>query len=127
MNEEAKEEALKLKISAMNNPDNLKNNEWLYMMAGLKIVSLNVQGSLQSRLADLRRDKSIIAGDIICLQEIDTSATRMEMEGYTYIDAGARRNKGVAIYIKDGMKEDVKEPPMQFEDQFYQVLKLSDG
>ena len=88
---------------------------------------MNVQGSLQSRLADLRRDKSIIAGDIICLQEIDTSATRMEMEGYTYIDVGARRNKGVAIYIKDGMKEDVKEPPMQFEDQFYQVLKLSDG
>ena len=127
VNEDAKEEAQKLKISALNNPQNLKNNEWLYMKTRLKVVSLNVQGSLQSRLADLKRDKSIMASDIVCLQEIGTSATRLELEGYTYINAGAGKNKGVAIYIKDGMKKDVKEPPKKFENQFCQVLKLSCG
>ena len=126
VNEEAKEEALELKKRARNNPHNLNNNEWLYKKARLKIVSLNVQGSLQTRLADLKKDKSIIAGDIICLQEIGTSARRLELEGYTYIDAGAGRNKGVAIYIKDGMKKDVKET-LPFENQFCQVLKLSCG
>ena len=123
----AKEEALTLKIRAINSPHNLKNNQWLNMKAQLKIVSLNVQGSLQSRLADLKKDKSIMVGNVICLQEIGTTATRQELDGYTYIDAGAGRNKGVAICIKDGMKKDVKEPPKKFDNQFCQVLKLSCG
>ena len=127
VNEEAKEEALKLRIKALNNPENLRKNEWLYLRTPLKIVSLNVQGSLQSRLADLKKDKSIMAGDIICLQEIGTSATSLEIEGYMYINAGAGRNKGVAIYIKDGMKNDIREAHQEFDNKFCQVLKLSCG
>ena len=68
-----------------------------------------------------------MVGNVICLQEIGTTATRQELDGYTYIDAGAGRSKGVAIYIKDGMKKDVKEPPKKFDNQFCQVLKLSCG
>ena len=88
---------------------------------------MNVQGSLQSRLADLKKDKSIMAGDIICLQEIGTSVTSLEIEGYMYINAGAGRNKGVAIYIRDGMKKDIREAHQEFDNKFCQVLKLSCG
>ena len=127
VNEEAKEEALKLKRSALNNPRHLKRNEWLCMKTRLKIVSLNVQGSLQSRIADLKKDRQVMAGDIICLQETGTCAARLDLDGYTYINAGAGRNKGVAIFMKDGLKKEVKEPPKKFDNQFCQVIKLSCG
>ena len=127
VNEEAKEEALKLQIRACNNPHNLKNNDWLCKKARLKIISLNVQGSLHSRLDDLKKDKSIMAGDIICTQETGTSRTRLDLEGYTYINAGSGKNKGVAVYIKDGFMKDVKEVPLKFENNFCQVLKVSCG
>ena len=125
VNKDAKKEALRLKETALNNPKNMKSNNWLCKDTGLKIVSLNVQGSLQSRIEDLRQDNSIMAGDIICLQETGTSATRPELEGYTFFNAGAGKNKGVAIYMRDEVY--LNEPPKRVENEFVQGLKLSCG
>ena len=124
-NAEALEEALKLKKKALNNPKNRNKNAWL-KKGGLKIVSLNVQGSLQSRLSDLKKDKTIyMVSDILCLQETGPCTGRLELEGYSCINAGGGKNKGVAIYMKDGMKKDVKEQPKCIEDEFFQGLKMS--
>ena len=125
VNEEAQKEALKLQKNALNNPRNLKEIDWLYMETRLKIVSLNVQGSLQSRLTRLRKDKSIMVSDVICLQE--TGPVSVNLEGYTCFHVGGGKNKGVAIYLKNGMTKSIKEPPKKFENQFCQVLKLSCG
>ena len=67
-----------------------------------------------------------MAGDIICLQETGTAASH-ELEGYTFFSAGGGKNKGVAIYVKDGMKNNVKEPPRTVDHEFFQGLKLSCG
>ena len=126
MNEEALKEAEKLKRNALNSSQNRKKNEW-FNKKGLKITSLNVQGSLQSRLADLKNDKSLMVSDIICLQETGTSNTISELSGFTTISAGGGKNKGVTVYIKDGMRKDPKEPPKKFENDMCQCLKLSCG
>ena len=125
VNEEAYKEALKLKRKALNNPENLKRDNWLYIKTGLKIVSLNVQGSLQSRLAHLRKDKSIMVSDIICVQETGLASGIPNLGGYTCYQGGGGKNKGVAIYLRVGMKLDAKEPPKKFTNQFCQLLKLS--
>ena len=91
----------------------------------LKIVSLNVQGSLQSRLADIEKDKSIMVSDIICLQETGTSTVGLGLEGYKCFNAGGGKNKGVAIYVKDDGRYDVEEAPEQVENNNYQGLKLN--
>ena len=66
-----------------------------------------------------------MAGDIICLQETGTYATRPELEGYSFVNAGAGKNKGVAVYTRD--KVYLNEPPKRVENEFVQGLKLSCG
>ena len=67
-------------------------------------------------MEDLRQDKSIMAGDIICLQETGTYAIRPELEGYTFVNGGAGKNKGVAIYMRDEVY--LNEPPKRVENEF---------
>ena len=126
-NEEAYKEAKKLKKNALNNPENLKKNDWLHMKTRLKVASLNVQGSLCSRLQHLRKDKSIMVSDIICLQETGLASGALNLDGYTGFHGAGGKNKGVSIYLRNTVAKDVKEPPKKFENQFCQVLKLSCG
>ena len=127
VNEEALKEAQKLKANALNNEENKKKDPWLSTKF-LKIASLNVQGSLQSRLADLKNDSTIYkVSDIICLQETGQCTGELELDGYSFISAGGGKNKGVAIYIKNGRKKDVKDQPKCINDEFFQGLKLSCG
>ena len=123
-NEEAHKEAMKLKAKALNNPENLRKNHWLHMKTELKVTSLNVQGSLKSRLLHLRKDKSIMVSDIICLQETGQTSEALNLNGYTGFHGGGAKNKGVSIYVRDGMTRHILEPQKKFDNQFYQVLKL---
>ena len=94
-------EAERLKKNALNIGDNMRD-EW-FTGTGLKITSLNIQGSLMSRLAHLKRDKDIYnTSDIICVQE--TGELRApQLQGYTCQHVGGGHNKGVAIFLKDEM------------------------
>ena len=97
------------------------------MKTRLKVASLNVQGSLCSRLQHLRKDKSIMVSDIICLQETGLASGALNLDGYTGFHGAGGKNKGVSIYLRNTVAKDVKGPPKKFENQFCQVLKLSCG
>ena len=116
-------EAERLKNNALNIEDNL-NDEWL-TGRGLKMTSLNIQGSLMSRLPDLKGDKAIyVNSDIICLQE--TGETRAPLlEGYTCHHVGGGHNRGVAIFLKDEMAKKLIKAPLKVNKEFYQCMKLS--
>ena len=99
-NTDAMKESEKLRKNALNSKETLERNDWL-TGKGLKITSLNVQGSLASRLADLEKTKVIYRNsDIICLQE--TGHLRA-LEGYICTDVGGGHNRGVAIFMKEGI------------------------
>ena len=125
VNEDALRETQRLKAKALNNYENKKRDPWLSSEC-LKIVSLNVQGSLQTRLEDLESDKMIHKNaDIICLQETGHCTRKLDLDGYSFLSAGGGKNKGVAIYVKNRIEEEVKEQPDCINDEFFQGLKLS--
>ena len=119
----ALQEAEKISQKALNNTK-CKNDHWL-SKTGLKIASLNIQGSLQSRLEDLENDKTIYGlSDIICLQEIGHSQEEPVLEGYTCCTAGKGKNRGVAIFVRQEIAKNLKKP-LPVSDEFFQGLKLS--
>ena len=79
------------------------------------------------RVFMLKNDKSFMVSDIICLQETGITTERQELERYTCYNSGGGKNKGVAIYLKEGMKKDIKEPPQKIVNKICQGLKLSFG
>ena len=66
-----------------------------------------------------------MVSDIICLQETGTVTPRLP--GYSCFTAGGGNNKGVAVYVKDGMARSMKEQPEGVIDDYYQGLKLTFG
>ena len=63
--------------------------------------------------------------DIICLQETGHCIGKLDLDGYSFRSAGGGKNKGVAIYVKNGMEKEVKEQPKCIHDEFFQGMKLS--
>ena len=63
--------------------------------------------------------------DIICLQETGHCTRKLDLDGYSFRSAGGGKNKGVAIYVKNGMEKEVKEQPKCIHDEFFQGMKLS--
>ena len=123
VNDQALEEAEKISQKALNNIVN-ENHDWLHSKF-LKITSLNIQGSLTSRLPDLQRDKMIHGtSDIICLQEIGNAQELPALEGYTCCTVGDGKNKGVAIFVKNEIAKDLRKPQTLNNDSF-QGLKVS--
>ena len=120
-------EAEKISKLALNNEENKTKDPWLSKKC-IKIVSLNIQGSLQSRLSDLQRDETIYrVSDIICLQETGTSPSTLPLNGYSCFRAGEGNHKGVAVYVKEDMARGIKKKPESIGDDFYQGLKLTFG
>ena len=122
-NHKAMIEAEKLKNNALNIGDNL-NDEWL-TGRGIKITALNIQGSLISRLPDLKGDKAIYKNsDIICLQETGEIGAPL-LEGYTCHHVGGGHNRGVAIFLKDEMAKKLIKAPLPLKKDFYECMKIS--
>ena len=132
-NRKAMVEAERLKKNALNIGDNL-DDEWLTGRE-LKITSLNIQGSLMSRLLDLKRDKDIYKNsDIICLQE--TGELRVPyifelrvplLAGYTCYHVECGHNRGVAIFLKHELAKKLTKEPLSFSGDSgrNQCMKLS--
>ena len=94
------------------------------MGKGLKITSLNVQGSLSSRLADLEKTKAIYRNsDIICLQETGRLGAPV-LEGYICKHVGGGHKCGVAVFIKEEMAARLMKTDGVGK-EFFQCLKLS--
>ena len=127
IDKEALNEAAKISKMALNTEENMMKDHWLSAKC-LKIVSLNVQGSLQTRLVDLEIDPSIYGvADIICVQETGVSNMRDSLAGYSCWRAGGGKNKGVAIYVKDSMARGITKKPESITNDAYQCLKLTFG
>lgn len=95
---------------------------------GIKIASLNVQGGLMSRLADLEKDDAIYKNcDIICLQETGPLTSKPRLEGYTCVHGGSGHKKGVAVFSKESMAGQMTKKPLAVSKDSYQCLKLSFG
>ena len=122
-NKDAMVEAAKLRQNALNMGEHMMN-DWVNTR-GLKITSLNIQGALMSRLADLKRDNAIYRNsDIICLQEIGHLRARPALEGYICTDVGDGHNRGVAIFMKEEIaKKLIKTQKVSMDS--YQCIKLS--
>ena len=120
-NKKAIEEAKKMSQNALNH----KIDEYM-SMKGIKIASLNVQGGLVSRLADLEADKSIYKTcDIICLQETGTLKSKPKLEGYICEHGGNGHKRGVAILMKEDIAKQMKKRPLIVSKDFFQCMKLS--
>ena len=127
IDKEALKEAEIISKIALNNEENKMKDPWLSSKC-LKIVSLNVQGSLQSRILDIEIDPTIYnVSDIICVQETGAPTGRVNLLGYSCIQAGGGKNKGVAIYVKNAMAKDIKRDPQSITDDLCQCLKLTFG
>ena len=123
-NVKAMEEANKMKQNSLNNPKNKKDNE-----EGLKITSLNIEGSLQSRLKYLKLDKEIYRKcDIICVQETGPIGPGLNLEGYTLRHCGGAHKRGVAVFLRDVIEKKIRKSSdsvISVSNEFYQCLKLS--
>ena len=124
INKSALEETEKMRRMDLNSEENKKRDQWLSNECP-KIVSLNVQGSLQSRLLDLKADKTIYGvSDIMCLQEIGVARERPVLEGYSHISAGEGHKRGVGVFVKNSIAKGVKEQPETMTDDYFQGLRL---
>ena len=124
VNENALKETENMRRNDLNSEENKKKDQWLSSKCP-KIVSLNVQGSLQSRLPDLEADKTIYkVSDVICLQETGASGERMVLDGYSSISAGGGHKRGVTVFVKSSIAKGVKEEPEIMTDDFFQGLKV---
>ena len=120
-NKTAMMEAKKMSEKALNH-----NIDESIFKKGLKIASLNVQGGLVSRLADLEADKSIYKNcDIICLQETGPLKSKPNLEGYICEHGGNGHKRGVAILMKEEMAKQMTKRPLIVSKDFFQCMKLS--
>ena len=123
--EKALKEAHKIKTQALNNTVNIAKDKWKGgSKNSLRITSLNIQ-HLVNRVEDLKTDPTILLSDIICLQETFLERKPFpKIPGYDLISAGRGRGKGVAIFLRRHMLDDLIDIEERVEN-FAQCLKLS--
>ena len=120
-NGKAMVEAQKITQYSLNN----KTDDFL-TDEGLKIASINVQGGLVSRLADLEADKAVYKNcDIICLQETGPLKSKPKLEGYICEHGGSGHKRGVAMLLKEKMTRQMTKRPLIVSKDFYQCMKVS--
>ena len=105
VNEKVRAEAARMdKISVNKNP-----SKWMNPATqGLKVCSLNTR-SLRKHLDDVKRDPVLQQSDILCLQETwleegEERQERYQLEGYRGYFTSQGRGKGVAVFVKEGLK-----------------------
>ena len=120
-NKKAMVEAKKMSQKALNH----KIDEFV-SKRGLKIASLNVQGGLVSRLADLEADDFIYKTcDIICLQETGPLKSKPKLDGYICEHGGNGHKRGVAIFMKEDMAKQMTKRPLILSKDLFQCMKVS--
>ena len=83
--------------------------EWMDpAKVGLRVCSLNCR-SLRKHIGDVRTDPVLLQGDVICLQETwleDGEGERgdYQLEGYQAFFASVGPGKGLAVFIKEGLR-----------------------
>ena len=75
---------------------------------GVKVCSLNTR-SLRKHVEDVRRDPVLLKSHILCLQETwlevgEEQDGRFQLDGYRAHFTCEGRGKGLAVYIKEGLK-----------------------
>ena len=131
--EDALAEAEKISNNALNNEENRRRDDWLTKKC-LKVTSLNIQGSLNSRLEDLKADPTIyMISDIICLQEVGDMKSNLELPGYSCYSSVVGHKQGVAVFVKNEFVLDMTNEPLSIGHKnrilsgasIFQCLKLS--
>ena len=105
VNDSVRTEAARMARVSMNaNPC-----EWMDpAKVGLRVCSLNCR-SLRKHIGDVRTDPVLLQGDVICLQETwleDGEGERgdYQLEGYQAFFASVGPGKGLAVFIKEGLR-----------------------
>ena len=105
VNDSVRTEAARMARGSMNaNPC-----EWMDpAKVGLRVCSLNCR-SLRKHIGDVRTDPVLLQGDVICLQETwleDGEGERgdYQLEGYQAFFASVGPGKGLAVFIKEGLR-----------------------
>ena len=105
VNEKVLAEAARMwKISVNKNPC-----QWMDQATeGLKICSLNAL-SLRKHMEDVRSDPVLLKSDVLALQETwleiaEEEDSRYQLEGYQAHFTSQGRGKGVAVFVKEGLK-----------------------
>ena len=105
VNDSVRAEAARMaRVSVNANPC-----EWMDpAKVGLRVCSLNCR-SLRKHIGDVRTDPVLLQGDVICLQETwleDGEGERgdYQLEGYQAVFASVGPGKGLAVFIKEGLR-----------------------
>ena len=108
VDEKVREEAARMLAVSLNaNPC-----EWMNpSKVGLRVCSLNCR-SLRKHIGDVRTDPVLLQADVICLQETwlqdgEGEKGNYQLEGYEAFFAGVGAGKGVAVYVKEGLRKGV--------------------
>ena len=123
VNEKVRDEVARMTaVSLNNNPC-----DWMDpSKIGLRVCSLNCR-SLRKHIEDVRSDPVLLQADVICLQETWLNAEEGEkgdyqLEGYQAFFASVGPGKGVAVYVKQGLR---RGEVHQFTDANIQLAKIA--
>ena len=91
-------------VSLNNNPGSWANPK----VEGLRVASLNVS-SLRKHVEDVQTDPHLSHADILCLSETwltedEEEEDRYQLEGYNSFFLSQGRGKGLAVYVRSGLK-----------------------
>ena len=105
VSESVRDEAARMAAVSLNsNPC-----EWMdTVKVGLRVCSLNCR-SLRKHIGDVRTDPVLLQADVICLQETwledgEGEQGDYELEGYEAFFVSVGPGKGLAVYLKQGLR-----------------------
>ena len=105
VNDKVRQEAQRMqKVSVNRNPCNWMNPKTI----GLKVCSFNTC-SLRKHVEDVKTDGVLMQSDVLFVQETWLEASeeeedRYQLQGYRAYFTSPGRGKGLATYVKDGVK-----------------------
>ena len=105
VNEKVLAEASRMeKVSVNKNPSRWMNPE----TKGLKICSFNTR-SLRKHMEDVRSDPVLMQSHVLCLQETwlkveEEKDEQYQLEGFRACFASVGHGKGLAVFVKEGVK-----------------------
>ena len=105
VDEKVLKEAKRMQVVSLNsNPGSWASPK----VEGLRVASLNVS-SLRKHVEDVRTDPHLIHADILCLMETwltedEEEQDQYQLEGYSSCFLSQGRGKGIAVYVRRGLK-----------------------
>ena len=125
VDEKVLKEAKRMQVVSLNsNPGSWASPK----VEGLRVASLNVS-SLRKHVEDVRTDPHLIHADILCLMETwltedEEEQDQYQLEGYSSCFLSQGRGKGIAVYVRRGLKvKDMR----HHSSTHLQMLKISLG